>query len=447
MNFFDNILNSLSGGVTSVLGNLISSGFNALSAKKQYQREQELMKLQQDYNQQNMLKTAQINRDEWDRQFGITADYNSPKAQMERLKEAGLNPLQSGDAAGFVNASPGGSVSNPSVGLGHVPAVPPVDLMSGVSNLTDSVTKQKEAAVHESETQAKIKTLLSEAKKLDSEANLTDEEIKLIPERKKKLSAEIEGIYKSIENESEKTNILWNEMMTKRFLARLQERDQRMRYALESRGLDIEDQKSSTLYNQSVADVMNAQTDRQKLSFEVEKFRNQHNLAVARFNHLIDTDKMNDFRDLIKGCYEIASTGFSVSAGGGKNRSESSGDISTNSASTSSSNGRNKSGSSSSSVSQVLKLANSLGFNIKGDGEYKSSSQTLDPDIALNILDAAYQSLNVKYKYFVEKNPVKSIECLDLLNEIEGLRTSIVTTRRSHQSFYEALDLPELREP
>lgn len=101
------ILGSLGLGVADAALNTVSSLF---SARKQdyYQRRQ--MSIAQDYQKELMNKQYNAQLQMWNRQN----EYNSPAAQMQRLREAGLNPaLVYGNGNALTPASsmnaPGGS--------------------------------------------------------------------------------------------------------------------------------------------------------------------------------------------------------------------------------------------------------------------------------------------------------------------------------------------------
>lgn len=100
-------------------GSLVSSGLNQLfnkgSSNKAYQRQKNLMALEQQYARAN---------------WQMENAYNSPVAQMERLRAAGLNPdlIYGHGAAGLQ----GGTVGDPGTGSAPVQAPANFDLLSNV---------------------------------------------------------------------------------------------------------------------------------------------------------------------------------------------------------------------------------------------------------------------------------------------------------------------------
>ena len=89
-----NIENMLTNGMSGAAGSLLGGIFGAIGAKKQYKRQKSLMKLQ-----------SQLEMDNWQQQFDAQNAYNDPSAQLDRLEEAGINPLT--QDGGFANTSDG----------------------------------------------------------------------------------------------------------------------------------------------------------------------------------------------------------------------------------------------------------------------------------------------------------------------------------------------------
>lgn len=81
-------LGSLIGGGLSLIGGLFGNKSQSKNIDKQIQAQQEENKKNRDYNLMLAQLQNQWNQDQWEREN----DYNTPEAQMERLKKAGLNP-------------------------------------------------------------------------------------------------------------------------------------------------------------------------------------------------------------------------------------------------------------------------------------------------------------------------------------------------------------------
>lgn len=104
------------------VGSLLSFGLNSASANSAYRKQKRLMQYQND-----------LSRENWRMQNA----YNTPKAQMERLASAGLNPdlMYSGGAAALQS----GDIS--STPIGSAPQAAPVD-MSGIGSRSAQIALQ-----------------------------------------------------------------------------------------------------------------------------------------------------------------------------------------------------------------------------------------------------------------------------------------------------------------
>lgn len=123
------------GAAGSVAGSLINTSSSSSAADKAFERQKDLMALQQQYAVEN-----------WNRE----TNYNDPKAQMQRLKNAGLNPnLVYGNGAAGLEA--------PSIAAPTAPAAPmqntsPGDFGSAVSDAVQAAVGIYNAKKAKSET-------------------------------------------------------------------------------------------------------------------------------------------------------------------------------------------------------------------------------------------------------------------------------------------------------
>lgn len=121
-NFGKQMLSSLGSAVSGVAGGFIGSAgsklIDSIFGSDPNKQNKELMQMQ---NQFNALE-AQKNRDFQLQMFNKTNEYNSPKAQMQRLMEAGLNPdlMYGSNGQSFAAQSPSGSQAS---GVSPVAAV------------------------------------------------------------------------------------------------------------------------------------------------------------------------------------------------------------------------------------------------------------------------------------------------------------------------------------
>lgn len=99
MGFFDGAGAGIIGAVGGLLGNVGSNS-----------RQMEAEQRQHRYNLQLASHQNTMNMENWQKIFDTTNEYNSPIAQMQRLKEAGINPHM-----GFANGSGANTASMGSV--------------------------------------------------------------------------------------------------------------------------------------------------------------------------------------------------------------------------------------------------------------------------------------------------------------------------------------------
>lgn len=109
--FGKQMISSLSSAASGVAGGFISSAGSKLIDKifgsDPNQHNLDLMEMQNQFN----AREAQKNRDFQLQMYNRTNEYNSPKAQMQRLMEAGLNPdlMYGANGQSFAAQSPSGS--------------------------------------------------------------------------------------------------------------------------------------------------------------------------------------------------------------------------------------------------------------------------------------------------------------------------------------------------
>lgn len=113
---------SVNGG--SGVAGVVTAGLGMLNSYFDRKQERELAEQQRDWNEQMMNKQNEFSLDMWNK----TNEYNSPSKQVERLREAGLNPLyygldgtsansfESAQAQGYQRASMAG-LNNPVQGF------------------------------------------------------------------------------------------------------------------------------------------------------------------------------------------------------------------------------------------------------------------------------------------------------------------------------------------
>lgn len=99
-----------------------------------------LSKTQHKRNLQYMHLQSQLEMDNWQQQFDAQNAYNDPSAQLDRLEEAGINPLT--QDGGFANTAEG--ASGASVGLPSAPSSDIQSLISIGSQIQEAIFKSKD---------------------------------------------------------------------------------------------------------------------------------------------------------------------------------------------------------------------------------------------------------------------------------------------------------------
>lgn len=100
----------VSGGVGGVAGAVVNGISNAIGARRNYKYNLKLQQQSQQFNAQE----AQKNRDFQKQMFDETNQWNSASAQVQRLREAGLNPylMMNGGDAGTATSPQGAQASS-----------------------------------------------------------------------------------------------------------------------------------------------------------------------------------------------------------------------------------------------------------------------------------------------------------------------------------------------
>lgn len=123
--------------------------FNASESQKTRDFNAEQAQLSRDFNSAQAEKSRQFQVDQWNREN----EYNTPKAQLERMVEAGLNPLGQDFSATGASASPTEMASSgapassapASVGLGSSPALANPSLAESQVELNRATARNLEA--------------------------------------------------------------------------------------------------------------------------------------------------------------------------------------------------------------------------------------------------------------------------------------------------------------
>lgn len=145
---FGSFLGSSGGG--SIVGGVIGAVGNVIQAERQYKRQKELMRMQQEYQTSERESTQQWQEHMWN----VTNQYESPQAVMSRLRAAGLSPdLYYKGSSDFTAASmPVGQPSqapNISQPAGETSSVAAMEKLSSLALSAAQTRKTSNEATHE----------------------------------------------------------------------------------------------------------------------------------------------------------------------------------------------------------------------------------------------------------------------------------------------------------
>lgn len=140
LNLSDMAIGTIIGGVlASTATAIVQSSLADSRQQRQFSQSRQLMQEQ-----------SQLNQEQWEKQFQMQNEYNSPENQMALKQAAGLNPLFA-EGNAMSNASPTGSVSLPSVGMAETPDLSGIlnTILSGFfqSKHIDNETKKTESDI------------------------------------------------------------------------------------------------------------------------------------------------------------------------------------------------------------------------------------------------------------------------------------------------------------
>jgi len=175
----ESLNNFMTGQASSLAGTALSATIQSKSAKKAYEYSRKLMERQNELNIAN---------------WNMENEYNTPKAQRQRLKDAGINAdlFYGGGSANVVSSD----IGNPSAGAAPVGATVPSDLGSSAiqTMLVDKQAKllESEANKNNAET-GNIQAITPWiSKQIQSELNLNAAQTKNLNEAVEKIRSEAE---------------------------------------------------------------------------------------------------------------------------------------------------------------------------------------------------------------------------------------------------------------
>lgn len=138
-------MDSLAGSAGSIAGGFLGAAGNVISTSLTNSTNRQMNESNNKLQQQLAAQANQWNIDQWNRENL----YNLPSAQMQRLRDAGLNPslaMTSGDLMNEAAASPQANMANTNASRNIAPTLDPL-MMAQIRNLdaqTDSVQHDTE---------------------------------------------------------------------------------------------------------------------------------------------------------------------------------------------------------------------------------------------------------------------------------------------------------------
>lgn len=274
----------LTNGMSGSAGSLLGGIFGSIAAKKQYKRQKKLMRLQ-----------SQLEMDNWQQQFDAQNAYNDPSAQLERLENAGINPLT--QDGGFANSSEG--VSGASVGLPS-PSVPDYSSFADIgNNLQEAAFRQKEndrADRHQDNedrlTDVQIEQAYSVIENYIANTNHTEEETKNAIESRNLIIANTKKVFSDIESSIVSTQLAIQDLALRQYQTEI---DKKYKAGM----LDIEGTR-----NDIAADANSIK--REELAEKRREFDEQTKLEREKFQQAIKEKKFDMLeRALDKLHYEV----------------------------------------------------------------------------------------------------------------------------------------------
>lgn len=153
---------ALIGAAGNVAGS-VASGLFKPSLRKQWRYQQKQMNLQQQYALEQLSKQAELNYQNWQKQFDYENEYNDPSKVFERYLKAGVTPAAvlgssgvgvsatmspSGASAGGASGPSAGSLdfSNPVPGLGSVGSSAASMMQASASSERDRAAAERDRA-------------------------------------------------------------------------------------------------------------------------------------------------------------------------------------------------------------------------------------------------------------------------------------------------------------
>lgn len=273
----------------AVLGSLIAGTFGLVQSSmnrsaqhnantQQYLQNKKLMEYQNDLQMQT-----------WEAQQNAINEYNSPKNQVARLQEAGINPNAMGDVQGnYSSVSP-----EASVGLGSTNPSPALTSMGDVfGNIAQMLLQgkglsinQQDADTRKKQVDSSIKVQAQEIQNLLSQKNKTEAETNEINKRVSQMDETLRLRVSEVNQVVESNKIKWAQTLISAYNSKWQEDVARIGAA------------NDTMNTKT--NLMNAHTAQAALKEKVREFDLQIKVEEGKLNALINKNEKDAFFKMV----------------------------------------------------------------------------------------------------------------------------------------------------
>ena len=268
------VLGALVTGTFGLIQSSINNKATHNSNTQQYFQNKKLMEYQNDLQMQT-----------WESQQNAINEYNSPKNQVARLQDAGINPNAMGDVQGnYSSVSP-----EASVGLASTNPSPALTSMGDVfSNIAQMLLQGKGLSINQQDADTR-------KKQVDSSVNVQAQEIRNLMAQKDKTESETKEINKRVSQMDEtlrlrveevnqvveSNKVKWAQALISAYSSKWQE-------AVARQGAATDRMNAST-------NRINAKTARLSLAEKVREFDQQIKIEEGKLNALINKNEKDAF--------------------------------------------------------------------------------------------------------------------------------------------------------
>ena len=251
----------------------------------------------QNFAQQKKLMQYQdeLNANRWNEQFNTITDYNSPKNQISRLTEAGVNPLYDSQFSGQSSAAIGANTSLP----GYNPSIPQIDLSNLVNTLAQSFFNEKNLKLEErkvkateektgsdirnntAQTNSEIQVNAQKVESMIAEQHKTEEQISEIKQNVASMKASVDQNWLALKQKGEQLAQGWSELGIKKYTS-----DWQKELGMLNAKISSYDAGTRRMQYNLAEDAF---------QFEKDKFNKNYDLEVAKFSTELKKGNIDTF--------------------------------------------------------------------------------------------------------------------------------------------------------